>query len=313
MARTLTRAGDAGNAQHVKLPSRRRTLLRRVTAWTERAHTLKDRTARARQRSATLDATFETIEHDSDLGGAMLAGALSYRLFVFALPLSFFLVSIAGLLAQALGIEPDAIPSSVGFAGVITKQIASASNDSSNWWVAISSFAVLAYTTRVLFRAVSIVHALVWQRSAGAVKVRMHDLGVFAAAVAAQIALAAGVGAIHHRTTIGGLITLAAYVFAAAALWLVISLHVPHADATWNKLVPGAVLYGVGLTGVAAFNVLILGRLIESKSSTYGALGVAATLLLGFFFLGRIIVGAAVLNATLEERRTRTDSGRADA
>ena len=54
------------------------------------------------------------------------------------------------------------------------------------------------------------------------------------------------------------------------------------------------------------FNVLILGHLIQEKTSTYGALGTAATLLLDFFLYGRVIVGAAVLNATLYERRSRS-------
>ena len=51
---------------------------------------------------------------------------------------------------------------------------------------------------------------------------------------------------------------------------------------------------------------MILGSLIQSKTSTYGALGTAATLLLAFFLLGRVIVGAAVLNATLYARQSRS-------
>src|SRR3982751_4177860 len=72
-----------------------------------------------------------------------------------------------------------------------------------------------------------------------------------------------------------------------------------------RELVPGSLLYGVGSTGVAVFNVLILGWMIASKASTYGALGIAATLLLGFFLVGRIMVVAAVLNATVHDRRAR--------
>jgi hypothetical protein len=66
---------------------------------------------------------------------------------------------------------------------------------------------------------------------------------------------------------------------------------------------PGSLFYAIGFTGVLLFNILILGNLIQSKTSTYGALGTAATLLLAFF-VGRVIVGAAVLNATLYQRRT---------
>ena len=303
-------AASADGTKQPEIPRPRRTLLRKLTASVERAHALKASTADARKRSPVLDATFETIERDSDLGGAMLAGALSYRLFIFALPLAFFFVAGAGLLAAAIGSEPHAVANSVGLAGVVTKQVASASSDSSNWWVVLSSFAVLAYATRVLFRAVSIVHALAWERSARSVRLSTRAFGIFAAALVGQVALGTGVGALEHRTAIGGLIILAVYVFAAGGLWLVISLQVPHATARWNELLPGSLFYGIGLTGVAAFNVLILGWLIESKSSTYGALGAAATLLLGFFFLGRIMVGAAVLNATLHERRVRSDAGR---
>jgi uncharacterized BrkB/YihY/UPF0761 family membrane protein len=295
----------AGAAPTPAPAQRRRTLLRRLTAVAERGAALKAGTSRARSRSPAVDATFETVERDSDLGGAMLAGALSYRLFVFALPLAFFLVAGAGLLSEAFGVKPNVIPSSVGFAGVITKQVASASSGSSNWWVALTSFVALAYATRVLFRAVSVVHALAWERSAASIKLSTRPFVIFAVAVLGQIALGAGVGAIHHRTALGGLLTLVVYAFAAGAMWLVISLQVPHADARWRELVPGSLFYGVGLTGVAVFNALILGWMIASRASTYGALGIAATLLLGFFFVGRIMVVAAVLNATLNDRRAR--------
>ncbi|HEY2371788.1 MAG TPA: hypothetical protein VGH82_04500 [Gaiellaceae bacterium] len=276
-----------------------------MTAWAERVRALRTGIAAARRRSPAVDAAFETIERDSDLGGAILAGALAYRLFLFALPLAFFLVSGAGLMANALGIEPNLIPKSVGFTGVITKQVASESNGSSSWWVALSSFFIVAYATRVLFRAIAIVHALAWDRSAASVKIKSRALGMFGAMLATEIALGAGVGAINHQTAIGGLVALALYVFASAGLWLVISLHVPHGNARLIELIPGSLLYGIGVAAVSLFNVLILGSLIKSKSSTYGTLGIAATLLLGFFFVGRIMVGAAVVNATLHERRIR--------
>jgi uncharacterized BrkB/YihY/UPF0761 family membrane protein len=293
--------------EQLELPPPRRTLLRRVTAWAERARGLRRWIEAARRRWAIVDATFEAIERDSEIGGVILAGALSYRLFVFALPLAFFLVSGLGLLASALGKEPNLIVNSVGFAGVITKQIESASKGSSNWWVALSSFFVLAYATRVLLRAVAIVHSLAWNRSAAAVKVSARSLGVFGAVVVGQLALVAAIGAIAHRTAIGGIFAVAAFVFALAGLWLIVSLRVAHAGARWTQLIPGSLLYAIGIVCIVLFNVLILDQLLKEKSSTYGALGIAAALLLGFFFMGRVIVGAAVLNVTLYERRGRRE------
>ena len=83
------------------------------------------------------------------------------------------------------------------------------------------------------------------------------------------------------------------------------SLKLPHGAAGWLDLLPGAALYGIGLLLIHIFNVYILNRLHESRSSTYGTLGSAAAVLLAFYFIGRLIVGAAVVNATLFDRRTR--------
>ena len=43
-----------------------------------------------------------------------------------------------------------------------------------------------------------------------------------------------------------------------------------------------------------------------AKEGTYGALGIAAALLVGLFLVSRVVVFAAVVNATLAERRART-------
>ena len=290
----------------MKLPPPRRTLLRRVTVWAGQARALRGWIEEARRRSAALDATFETIERDSHIGGNMLAGALSYRLFVFSLPAAFFAVSGLGLLASAVGVEPHLISNSVGLGGVVTKQVASTAKGGSNWWIALSSFFVLVYATRVLLRAIAITHSLAWERSAAAVKVTSHSLGVFGAALAGQVLLVVGVSAVNHQTLIGAILTLLVFVFALAGLWLIVSLEVPHSNAGWTDLIPGSLFYAVGFTGVVIFNILILGYLIHSKTSTYGALGTAATLLLAFFFVGRVIVGAAGLNATLFERHSRS-------
>jgi hypothetical protein len=88
-----------------ELPPPKRTLLGRLAHWVENARALKGSVQEARKNSPALDATFETIERDSHIGGGMLAGALSYRLFIFSLPLAFFLVAGLGVLANVLGVN----------------------------------------------------------------------------------------------------------------------------------------------------------------------------------------------------------------
>ena len=290
----------------MELPRPRPTLLRRLAHWVEHARALKGWVEEARGRSPALDTTFETIERDSDIGGGILAGALSYRLFVFSLPLAFFLVSGLGLLANALGLHPHAVANSIGLAGVITKQVESTSKGPSNWWVALTSFFVLVYVTRVLLRALAIVHALAWTGSAASVKVSPRSLGIFGAAIVGQLVLVAGEGAVRHQTLIGGLLTLVLFVLGVTGLWLVVSLELPHADARWTDLIPGSLFYAIGIVAVEIFNILILNKLLQEKSTTYGSLGIAAALLLALFFAGRVMVGAAALNATLYKRHSRS-------
>jgi uncharacterized BrkB/YihY/UPF0761 family membrane protein len=107
---------------------------------------------------------------------------------------------------------------------------------------------------------------------------------------------------VRAQTAAGGVVVLAVYALALAGIWLWMSLHLPHASASWTDLLPGSALYGLGVLGVNAFNVYLLDNVQASRSNTYGTLGTAAAILLSLLFIGRLVVGSAVLNATLFER-----------
>ncbi|HUK94226.1 MAG TPA: YhjD/YihY/BrkB family envelope integrity protein [Gaiellaceae bacterium] len=287
------------------LPPPRRTFAQRFALWLERGRALPGRVEEARGRSAVLDTGFEWIERDSEIGGGILSGALAYRLFIFTLPLAFFLVSVLGLASDAANKSPKEIARSVGLLGLVTSQVASTSKEHASAWVGLTSFFILVYMTRVLLRAVSIVHALAWEHSGRAVKVKMRSLGVFAVGVAAMFLLVVAVGALRHETSLPGLFATLASGLGFAAIWLWVSLSLPHADARWYDLIPGSLVFGIGILCVQVFNVYFLTKLLQNKATTYGALGVAAAILLGLFFIGRVVVLSASLNATLYERRTR--------
>jgi len=86
----------------------------------------------------------------------------------------------------------------------------------------------------------------------------------------------------------------------------VCSSDLPHRTAPWTALVPGAVLYGAGtevLHGVIAY---VITPWALAKQGTYGALGLAAALLVCLFLISRLVVASAVVNATLWERGRRS-------
>jgi uncharacterized BrkB/YihY/UPF0761 family membrane protein len=279
------------------------TLIRRLTLLLDRSRALRGRLEAARSRSRALDVSFEVIERDSDIGGGILGGALAYRLFVFFLPLAFLLVAALGLLSRWFDVSPQEVGKGVGVVSLVTKEVAASSRSGAGWWVALVAAVALVYVTTVLHRAVAIVHALAWQRSAAAAKTE-RSLGVFVLGLVAQLVVTAGSGPLRPPTGLVNIVVLVAYPLGIGAIWLGMSLRLPHGAAGWRDLLPGAALYGIGLLLIHIFNVYILDRLHESRSSTYGALGAAAAILLGFYFIGRLIVGTAVLNATLYERRT---------
>jgi len=143
-----------------------------------------------------LDATLQTVKRDSDIGG----GALAYRVFLFFLPLVFFGVAVLGLFSDAIGRDPRTVADEVGLLAIVSREVARSSESSASAWVALTAFVVLVYVTRVLGRAVAVVHALAWEHSAASVRRTRGSRSVFALAILAQLALTAGVGAVRRAT-----------------------------------------------------------------------------------------------------------------
>jgi len=85
-------------------------------------------------------------------------------------------------------------------------------------------------------------------------------------------------------------------------LWLWTSLRLPHRDAGWIDLLPGALVVGVGVGILQVGAAYLLGPYALAKQGTYGALGLAAALLLSLWVLGRLVVGVTRLLFCAVER-----------
>jgi hypothetical protein len=78
-----------------------------------------------------------------------------------------------------------------------------------------------------------------------------------------------------------------------------------HRDADWTDPVPGAIAVGLGVAILQVVAAYMFGPYTREKQGTDEALGLAAALLLGLWALGRLLVGAAKINAALWERKGR--------
>ncbi len=271
-----------------------------VTArWLEHGRRLGASAEAARSRHTTVDFGFRLLERDASIGGGLLAGALAYRLFVLLLPTALLFVSGLGLYADAADKSTSEAAREAGLHGLIASQVASASASNAGWLVFLLIVPVVLYATATLYRALAIVHAIVWQGSGRGARATPRGIGMLFGALLLVIAAAQIVGWIRRHDQLGGLTALLVYLVLAGGAWLLVSLHLPHRDVAWHALLPGATLVGVGLLFVNVFNVYVTTRLVEGRADTYGALGIATALLLSLVIVGRLMVLSAELNALL--------------
>ncbi|HET7554335.1 MAG TPA: YhjD/YihY/BrkB family envelope integrity protein [Gaiellaceae bacterium] len=257
----------------------------------------------ARSRHASVELCWSLYEGDSSIGGGLLAGALAYRLFVLLLPTSLLLVSGLGLYAGAADKSTRQVTKEAGLHGLFASNVAATASSGARWLVFILMIPAVLYAGAKLYRALAIVHAIVWHSTGRGARTTPRGVGVLLAVLLATVAATEIVSWIRRHDQLGGLFVLAVYTVVVGGAWLLLARQLPHGDARWTALVPGSLLFGVGLLGVNLFNVYVTARLVENRADTYGALGVATALLFSLVLVGRVAVISAELNAVLYRHR----------
>ena len=268
----------------------------RLKAYQERAETM-------RREHGSVDAVYVIADRDSEIGGGLMAGALAYRLFIWLLP--FALVVVGGIGVAAAASEPSAQTThALGISGIVSSSVAEAAgNGSSRWYALAIGIPLLLYATRSLLKAMLVAHRLVWgEERRQAPKPTVTSTFLLLAFLVAYF-LIQQLARWTQVWTGSFLLRVLVALVALTVWWLLVSNRLPHRAAGLLDLVPGALVMAVGLDLIANVGVYYLTPRLESSQSTYGALGIAATLLFGLYLISRLVVGSAVLNATMWERR----------
>jgi len=287
-------------------PSRVQRGRARVDAARDGAAEVAERLVAARPETPLIDAGFELYERDSRIAGGMLAGAVAFRLFLLVVPLLLILVAGLGFL-HASGTERSA-STELGFSQTLVSTMSTVGQNAERGrWVTLWVGLVAAvFAVRTMIKSLRIVHNLAWGTTRKPSANRPVDLVVGVGIVTLVVVMAGSSQWIRARTPGGGLLASIAVAAIAAALYLVVELVLPKAEgASWVRLVPGAILVGVGMQLLHGVTVFYFAGRISRMSQTYGPLGVAIVALLWLYILGRMMVGAAVLNATLWDREQR--------
>lgn len=239
--------------------------------------------------------------------GMLMASALAFRLFLWLMPLSLL---FAGILAGIAGTDSDAAKSlakSASISGTAADQVVTALRDGQkSWWIAVLvGGAGALWGAKSLLRSLWLVHAHTWQltRSKPPIRSVVTTVFVFVGAWAGLLAAAAVIPRLDHLVPGGLVLAFVAEIAGSTAIWLAVTLRLPHLRATWTDLLPGAVLFGLALTILHAASRIYIPPRLKHSSEMYGALGVAGVILAWLLLMGQIIVAAALVNAAWYEHR----------
>ena len=273
------------------------------------AERLAERAQGERSKHRSLDAVYEMVDRDGEVGGGIIAGALAYRLFIWLLPLALVVVAGLGIAADARSESPREAAGEVGLQGLISSSIASAADSPKRWYALLVGIPVLVWATRSVLRVLIGAHRLVWtDERSRAPKPKLVPALRLLVLLLCLVFVSTVASAVRAWSPGPGLIVTLAAVLAYAGIWLLITVRLPHHETDWTALIPGALVFGVGIELLHVVIAYFITPYAIAKQGTYGALGIAAGLLVGLFLISRLIVASAVVNATLWARQSRAGS-----
>jgi uncharacterized BrkB/YihY/UPF0761 family membrane protein len=233
-----------------------------------------------------------------------MAGAIAFRMFIYVLPLVLVIVASLGGIADLSDQGPRDLAKTVGMGGLAAKAVSeSARLDNGGRWIAIVlGLFALYFASIALARAMRIAHALAWQQAVVPMRKTWRAALIAVGSSLALLVVLAAVSRLRDENFRLGVLGLGLALFLYALGWFGLSLLLPHRDASWQALIPGAVLMAVGVEVLHVVTVLYLTPKVSSSSALYGPVGSAIAILLWAYLFGRLVVAAAILNATLWSR-----------
>jgi uncharacterized BrkB/YihY/UPF0761 family membrane protein len=296
------RAGGSAAAEREQ--SHPRGLKARKAALVARADLARrlaeERAEALRQHHATVRLAYDAYDHDRRQAGALLAGGLAYRLFLWLLPVSLVAATVIGLIGDISSLPTEQVADRSGLPAALTTVVARAAADAGRGLIPLLVLGLWAmlWAGKAVVKALRLLAAVSWQMRPGpmshGIRAALSFTGLGLALMASPIAL---------RPLYGGPFLVDVLVWllealAAVPLFAWLFSFLPHPEGVgWIDLLPGGALLSVGLQALrVATAVYFVGRL-DRVDDLYGALGIAVVLMVWLFILGRLVVAAMSLNA----------------
>ena len=166
------------------------------------------------------------------------------------------------------------------------------------WWLLGIGVPLLLWAGYSGAKAVQLIHSLIWDEPPPRTKPLTSSLA-FTGVLCAFMAAFALTWWLRDEASLKRLLAAALATAPLAALWLWASLRLPHRDASWQALLPGAILVAVGVQVLHVLIVEFLAPKLEKATTLYGSIGAMTTILFFMYFAGRLVVTAPILNSSL--------------
>ncbi len=251
----------------------------------------------ASTRHVSLAVPFRAAERNRRVAASVLAGGIAYRLFLWLLPFGLIVGGALGLMdadsteeALASGGLPAAVVDVIG-------DVARAA-ESDWWWLLGIGAPLLLWAGYSGAKAVQLIHSLVWDQPPPRTKPLTSSLA-FTGVLCAFMAAAGITWWLRDEAALVGLFAATLTIVPLAAFWLWASLRLPHRDAPWRALLPGAILVAIGFQVLHVLIVEFLAPKLEKSTTLYGSIGAMTTILFFMYFAGRLVVTSPILNSSL--------------
>jgi membrane protein len=220
-------------------------------------------------------------------------------------------VALLGLVADVNPDGANGTSEALGLRGVLAQAVAESASQGGAAQVGLLLFAAgaAAYAAAKVVRVVRASHAAIWS-----VEPRPMNLpratGAFIALATAALAIPSLAAWLRSEEIFAGIMVTILVFVAYFWMWLVASAALPHGGRSRRALFPGAVMVALGAQVLHVVTIVFLASKAERANSVYGALGIAVVTLAWLFIIARLILGSAVVNAVILDRKARARRAR---
>jgi membrane protein len=164
--------------------------------------------------------------------------------------------------------------------------------------VTVVGVVLLVVSLFSLTRAIQRTYEAAWRLPAIGVRGNLHGMGGLGLLVSSFLVLWLLGGAVRHLPA-GTVFAFVLRIVAAIAIWLVLQTLLLSRRVPVRRLVPGAIVAGVGQAVLSLYSALWMPRVIKGDADEYGIVGITFALLAWLIVIGMAVVVAAVLSAEI--------------